>query len=120
VFFACLGLIQLNCNKTDNLPEKIGLRIDSVSINCDTIFIRSRINILSKLITEHGYCWTEYPEIPRLDNSKYTCKGPLINSDYFEEKIVPGKGNYFIRAYLINDSQIEYSDFKHIKIPVNE
>jgi hypothetical protein len=114
--FFCFIFVFSHCFKFEEIPDKIGLDIDSVRVNGDTIFIKSKVSFASNRISEYGHCWSEMPLIPTLSNANYTCNGPLINSEYFEEKIIAKKGFFFIRAFIINDKVVEYSELEYVKI----
>jgi hypothetical protein len=116
IIVSLLAFVFYQCRDHVIYPDKFGLKIESIDQFEDTVLIKSKLMLQSSGISEYGYCWIKSPEIPTLSNSSFTCNGPLIESVSFKEKIKLEKGNYNIRAYIIYDKLIEYSDSRSVTL----
>lgn len=100
-----------SCQKEPGIHEIMKVSVVELKNTSDKIIIKSKINIFSNGISEHGHCWSSDIPIPTIDNSSFTCLGPLESQEY--EEILEIKGeNICIRPFVILGSYIIYGEIK--------
>lgn len=110
-----LALISASCEKPD-VSEKKRLIIESLEIIQDSIRIQTRVHSALEGISDHGYCWAVFPELPHLQYAQHTCYGPIHESFEFTGTLKPGKGSFIVRAFIVQNGFVYYSNSKAFRI----
>jgi len=106
-----------SCKEDIEIKDIIEVSTEFIEVDGEIVLIKSKINLESNQITEHGHCWTNDLEIPmRIAFSPFSCLGPLSNKKDFTDEIEPGVGVFYIRAYVIVNDYIIYGQHKVIAI----
>jgi len=109
LFISILAILIIGCRKEDKIYEKIIVSTEKLEKKEGSLYVKSKVNIQSNEITEHGHCWSsEYTE-PNIEISSFTSLGPLKGTKEFEENIkLPLNEKLYLRAFVIIDSYIVY------------
>ena len=109
LYISVLFVLFFSCKKADTFYEGIIVTTEKLEKIEDSVYVRSRINIQSGDITEHGHCWSSKYTEPNIEVSFFTSLGPLKGTKEFEETIeLSLNEKLYLRAFVIINSYIVY------------